>query len=115
MDAGTWTRSFLPTDFLNNVFAAQSGNIWTSGYDGTVLHKAGASSTLQLVSAVSRKSHKTVGTFDINLPLIGTPGVECRDGGGSYSFVFSFATNVVSGTPVLAPGREPLGRQPFAA
>ena len=38
-----------------------------------------------------------MGTFDINLPLIGTPGVECRDGGGSYSFVFSFATNVVSG------------------
>ena len=69
VDAGTtWTRSFLPADFLNNIFAAQSGNIWTSGYDGTVLHKAGASSTLQLVSAVSRKSHKAAGKFDINLP-----------------------------------------------
>jgi hypothetical protein len=57
----TWTPSFLPTDFLNNLFGAQSGNVWTSGYDGTVLHKAGASSTLQLVSAVSHKSHKDSG------------------------------------------------------
>ena len=59
VDAGTtWTRSFLPTDFLSNVFAAPSGNIWTSGYDGTVLHKTGASSSLQLVSAVSERATK---------------------------------------------------------
>ncbi len=104
----------LPTDFLNNVFAAQSGNIWTSGYDGTVLHKAGASSTLQLVSAVSRKSHKAAGTFDINLPLTGTPGVECRDGGGSYSFVFSFTTNVVSGNASVSSGTGTVGTPTFS-
>jgi len=115
VDAGaTWTRSFLPTDFLNNVFAAQSGHIWTSGYDGTVLHKAGASSTLQLVSALSRKSHKTAGAFDIALPLTGTPGVECRDGGGTYSFVFSFTTNVVSGNASVSSGTGTVGTPTFS-
>jgi hypothetical protein len=114
VDGGTtWTRSFLPADFLNNVFAAPSGNIWTSGFDGTVLFKAGSSSTLQLVSAVSRKSHKAAGTFDINLPLTGTAGVECRDGGGSYSFVFNFTTNVVSGSASVTSGTGTAGTPTF--
>ena len=99
VDSGaTWTREFLPADYLNNIFASSSGDLWASGYDGTVLHKAGAGSTLQLVSAVSRKTHRTAGIFDVSLPLTGTPGVECRNGGGSYTFVFNFTTNVVGGT-----------------
>lgn len=115
VDGGTtWTRSFLPADFLNNVFAAPSGNIWTSGYDGTVLFKAGSSSTLQLVSAVSRKTHRTAGTFDISLPLTGTAGVECRDGGGSYSFVFNFTTNVVSGSASITSGSGTAGTPTFS-
>ena len=115
VDAGTtWTRSFLPANFLNNVFATPSGNIWTSGYDGTVLHKAGAASTLQLVAAVSRKSHRNAGTFDISLPLTGTAGVECRDGGGSYSFVFNFTTNVVSGTASVTAGTGTAGTPTFS-
>ena len=32
-------------------------------------------------SVVSRKVHGMAGTFDINLPLTGTAGVECRSGG----------------------------------
>ena len=115
VDAGTtWTRSFLPADFLNNVFAAQSGNIWSSGYNGAVLHKAGASSTLQLVSAVSRKSHNAAGTFEISLPLTGTPGVECRDGGGSYSLVFNFTISVVSGSASVTAGTGTIGTPTFS-
>ncbi len=38
---------------------------------------------LQLTSAVSRKTHGAAGTFDINLPLSGTVGVECSLGGGT--------------------------------
>ena len=114
-DGGTtWTRSFLPADFLNNVFATPSGNIWTSGFNGTVLHKAGSSSTLQLVSAASRKSHKTAGTFDIPLPLTGAAGVECRDGGGSYTFVFNFTTNVVSGSASVTAGTATVGTPTFS-
>ena len=115
VDSGTtWTREFLPADFLNNVFASSSGNLWTSGYDGTVLHKAGASSTLQLVSAVSRKTHRTAGTFDVSLPLTGTPGVECRNGGGSYTFVFNFTTNVVGGTASVVLGTGSAGTPSFS-
>jgi hypothetical protein len=69
---------------------------------------------LQLVSAVSRKSHKAAGKFDINLPLNGTPGVECRDGGGSYSFVFSFTTNVVSGNANVTSGTGTVGTPTFS-
>jgi len=79
-----------------------------------VLRKTGASSTLQLVSAVSRKSHKAAGTFDINLPLTDTPRVECRDGGGSYSFVFSFRTNVVSGSASVSSGTGTIGTPTFS-
>src|SRR2546430_8268562 len=45
--------------------------------------------------------HGGLSPFDIDLPLTGTPGVECRSGGanGDYSIVFTFTnplTSVVS-------------------
>ena len=42
-------------------------------------------------SAVSRKT-QGAGTFDINLPPSGSPGIECRSGGGTndYRVVFTF-------------------------
>ena len=51
-----------------------------------------------VVSAVSRMTHGGAGTFDINLPLTGTRGVECRSGGssGNYSVVFTFVNDVTS-------------------
>jgi hypothetical protein len=53
---------------------------------------------VQLVSVVSRKIHGTAGTFDVDLPLTGNPGIECRSGGasGDYTLVFTFA-NILSG------------------
>jgi len=41
---------------------------------------------------VSRKTHGAAGPYDINLPLIGNAGVECRNGGGTndYQIVFNF-------------------------
>jgi photosystem II stability/assembly factor-like uncharacterized protein len=110
----TWIRSFTPVEYLNNVFATQSGHIWTSGYDGTVLHMGGTSSTLQLLSTVSRQNHRTAGTFDVSLPLSGAPGVECRDGGGNYSFVFNFTTNVVSGNASVTSGTGSAGVPTFS-
>ncbi len=53
-------------------------------------------------SAVSRKTHGAAGPFDIALPLTGTPGIECRSGGGTsdYTVVVTFASNVtVAGNP----------------
>jgi hypothetical protein len=53
-------------------------------------------------SAFSRKTHGAAGTFDVNLPLTGTPGVECRTSGGTndYTMVVTFSGNItVTGSP----------------
>jgi PKD repeat protein len=54
-------------------------------------------------AVVSRKTHGSAGTFDVNFPLTGTRGVECRAPGqlpggaiGDYQLVFSFAHNLTS-------------------
>ena len=58
---------------------------------------------LQLTSAVSRKLHN--GTpFDIDLPLTGEPGVECRTGAAGHTLVFTFTRNVVSGSATVTSG-----------
>ncbi|MDQ6654959.1 MAG: multicopper oxidase domain-containing protein, partial [Verrucomicrobiota bacterium] len=63
------------------------------------------------VRIVSRKTHAAAGTFDIDLPLTGTPGIECRTGGAanSYQLVFTFAApisfsgaSVTSGTGAVS-------------
>jgi hypothetical protein len=62
---------------------------------------------LALASAVSRKEHGAGGpVFDINLPLSGTPGVECRTGGtnGEHTIVFTFSNPVVSGNATVTSG-----------
>jgi hypothetical protein len=48
------------------------------------------------ISAVSRKNHGTAGAFDIDLPRVGTPGIECRSGSatGDYQIVVTFANPV---------------------
>jgi hypothetical protein len=59
---------------------------------------------VQLLSVVSRKVHGSAGTFDVNLPLTGPRGIECRSGGanGDYTMIFTFASPLtnVGGTSV---------------
>jgi uncharacterized repeat protein (TIGR03803 family) len=59
---------------------------------------------VQLVSAVSRKTHGSAGTFDVDLPTTGTPGIECRSGGANdgHTIIFTFANTLtgVSGASV---------------
>ena len=73
---------------------------------------------VQLSSVVSRKVHGNAGTFDINLPLTGTRGVECRapgqtgSAGVDYKLVFTFANPIAScgspntGTVVRGPNQD---------
>ena len=61
---------------------------------------------VQLTDAVSRKTHGVAGTFDVDLPLTGSVGIECRSGGagGNHTFVFAFTNNVVSGNATVTSG-----------
>ena len=59
---------------------------------------------LQLTSAVSRKTHTGVGDFDVNLPLVGEPGVECRSGAAGHTMVFTFTNNIVNGGASVTSG-----------
>ena len=49
-----------------------------------------------LIAVGSRMVHGTAGTFDVDLPIVGQRGVECRTGGanGNYSVVFTFVNDV---------------------
>lgn len=89
-----------------NATSTQSGvNIALARYLGT-------SGSLQLSSAVSRKTHGSAGTFDVTLPLTGEPGVECRNSNGHHTFVFTFSTNVVSGNASVTGGTGSVSGNP---
>jgi trimeric autotransporter adhesin len=53
---------------------------------------------VQLSAVASRKIHGSAGPFEIDLPLTGPPGIECRSGGtnSDYTIVFSFANPLTS-------------------
>ena len=57
-------------------------------------------------TAVSRKTHAAQGTFDVDLPLTGTPGIECRTGGPSntHLVVVKFAGPVTVGCASVTSG-----------
>lgn len=54
---------------------------------------------VRLVSAVSRETHGLAGTFDVNLPFLGPPGIECRrtiNSNGDYTIIFTFSETLNS-------------------
>ena len=69
---------------------------------------------VQLNAVASRKIHGSAGAFDIDLPLTGTTGIECRSGGpnGAYTLVLTFANpltsvgsaRVINGTGTVSNG-----------
>jgi hypothetical protein len=93
----------------NSAFHLNSTLCGSSGYPNNTfgygrLDALAAYNYLLLTGAVSRKTQGGAGTFDINLPLSGEPGVECRSGGGNYTEVFTFDNNVVSGSAAVTGG-----------
>jgi hypothetical protein len=59
---------------------------------------------LQLTSVVSRKTHGAAGDFNVDLPLSGNVGVECRSTAGNHTFVFTFTNQIVSGDAAVTSG-----------
>ena len=122
--SGSWTASpsNLPSARQSNSAGFSStgrtgGEIWTTGgVNGAVAFLAEhlfRATPLQLTSAVSRKLHN--GTpFDIDLPLTGEPGVECRTGAAGHTLVFTFTRSVVSGSATVTSGTGTAGAASFS-
>jgi probable HAF family extracellular repeat protein len=67
----------------------------------------------RLLSASSRKPHGAAGEFDIDLPLNGTPAVECRaPAGGGHTVVFTFANEVTGGNAAITEGTATINQAP---
>jgi hypothetical protein len=85
-----------------NVTAAtvgQSGGVDEKDTYGLITH-------FNAINAVSRKVHGNAGTFDIGLPLAGTPGIECRSGGtaNDYQIVITFGGPVTFSNAQIKSG-----------
>jgi len=66
-----------------------------------------------LLSAASRLTHGTAGTFDIPMPLTGTSGVEDRVA-STYNAVFTFDAPVTSGEVQVISGTATVGAVTFS-
>jgi hypothetical protein len=111
--SGTWTA----TGSLNTGRAQHTATLLpngmvlvAAGFDISFLGSASAelyeSCTLTPTQVVSRKIHGSAGPFDINLPLTGNVGVECRSGGATndYQMIFIFANSVTVGGASVTSG-----------
>lgn len=103
----TYTDPTHVTLNLNTTGASLgSQNITVTNPDGqssTGLGLVNVRTPLTISSAASRKFHGGVGNFDINMPLSGTPGVECRSGNNT-ALIVTFSNNVVSGNAAVTSG-----------
>jgi glucose/arabinose dehydrogenase len=113
---GGWIRLMNPANNTSTLFARNIASPvdLKVGPDGALYYLAQGNggqvfrvqftSTLTVQGAVSRKTQGGAGTFDIDLPLSGAPGIESRSGGATddYTIVLTFAGAgpiSVTGTP----------------
>ena len=100
--AGWSDTAFTSTPVNNFPPGPALVTVFTNGIPSDSKYLLVISATPTVTGAVSRKTHGGAGTFDINLPLTGTPGVEDRTGGATndYTMVVTFSGNVtVTGSP----------------
>jgi len=115
----TWTAS-LPATTSGTVCARQvlAKDLYTPLWDDVQAGPESCTNFNAPMTVVSRKTHGTAGTFDIDLPTSGPVGVECRTPGPSSTFtlVYTFSANVtlpgtatktqgtgIVGVPVIGP------------
>jgi hypothetical protein len=120
----TVTNGLVP-DSDPIVFDQVGTFFWQASYSGDESHNPVTSScddervtvtpALLLTSAASRKTHGSAGTFDVNLPITGQPGVECRVSNGNHTLVFTFNNDVVSGDASVTGGIGGVAGNPIFA
>ncbi len=86
---------------LNGIACSSAALCWAVGdYNNGSIDQTLIEAYSPVVPAVTRISsmmtHGSAGTFGVDLPLIGTRGIECRNGNGNYSVVFTFVNDVSS-------------------
>jgi acid phosphatase len=95
-------------DSVSRVYNFGDAGAVAAGQTGGVDEKDtyGLITRFNAINAVSRKIHGTAGTFDMGLPLLGTPGIECRSGGASndYQLVITFGGPVTFSTAEVTQG-----------
>lgn len=104
--------------FSNVASGARLGT--TDGFGSFLVTYAGMNSVILsdfqpgfiLTQAGSRKTHGSAGTFEIDLPLTGAPGVECRSSGGNHTLVFAFSNDVVNGSASVTAGTGTVSGSP---
>lgn len=111
-------------DGANGALLQPDGKIVAVGFHPTASNKfsefsaaryLNGSGFLSITSAVSRKTHGGAGAFDISLPLFGEPGLENRSTGGSHTLVFTFSSEVTSGTATVTAGSGSVFGSPIFA
>jgi hypothetical protein len=95
-------------DSISRVYNYGNATATVAGQTGGVDEKDtyGLITKFNAINAVSRKTHGTAGTFDVGLPLAGTPGIECRSGGptNDYQIVVTFGGPVTFSTAQVTTG-----------
>jgi hypothetical protein len=110
----TWSTTSPFVTPRRNFPAGTDGSrvLLAGGYDSTGVGFVISTEIFQVptvVSAVSRKIHGGAGTFDIALPLSGSPGVECRVSGGNHTVVVTFANPVTVASASVSLGTGSVG------
>ena len=109
IDLGVWPGGhFSVANGINNLGQiVGTGTVAGDNLDHALMWTLAAP---QPTSVVSRKTHGTAGLFDIDLPLAGNAGIECRSGGANsdHQVVFTFPTPVTlsSASVTPEPGRS---------
>jgi len=96
------------SDSVSRVYNYGDVTATATGQTGAVDEKDsyGLITHFNAINAVSRKVHGTAGTFDVGLPLAGTPGIECRSGGATndYQIVVTFGGPVTFSSARVSTG-----------
>ena len=108
--ATTTTNAPIARDSHTAVWTGTEMIVWGGGFGGFGYLNSGGiycaqTSAPVAQSVVSRKTHDFAGVYNIVLPLSGTPGIECRNGGATndYTLIVTFNANVsVNGNPQAA-------------